>query len=74
MTLITWALYWIGLGIAALVVLFSLLMGWWVPALLAAVFGGLFAFAGKFVLGAGWRPPPPRLRYPTRRPVYRRRR
>lgn len=73
-TPVTWALYWIGIGAAALVVLFALLMGWWFPALLAAAFGGLFAFAGKFVLGAGWRPPPPRLPYRTRRPVYRRRR
>ena len=74
MTAVTGTIYWIGIGAAALVVLFALLMGWWIAALLSAVFGGLFAFAGKFVLGAGWRPPPPPLPRRTRRPVYRRRR
>ena len=73
MTPITLALYWTGLSVAGGTVLLCLLLGLWIPALVALVCGGLFAYAGRFVLGRGWRPPPP-IRRPTRRPVYRKRR
>lgn len=74
MTLITWGLYVSGLSVAGGTLLLALLMGWWAPALVALICGGLFAWAGRFVLGCGWRPPPPLLPRPTRRPVYRKRR
>lgn len=74
MTLITSLLYYSGLAVAAGTLLLALLMGWWIPALVALGCGGLFAYAGRFVLGRGWRPPPPPIPRPTRRPVYRNRR
>ena len=74
MTRLTLAFYWTGLAVAGVTVLHALLTGWWIPALVALFCGALFAYTGRFVLGAGWRPPPPPIPRPTRRPVYRKRR
>ena len=72
MNLISGTIYWAFVGCAVLVTIAALWMGWWVPAILAAICTVMWAFGGRFVLGAGWRPPVP-VRRPTRRPVVRRR-
>ena len=44
------------------------LVGWWIPAIFALFCAVLWVFAGRFVFGAGWRPPAV-VRRPTRRPA-----
>ena len=73
MNIVTGILYWAFVGLSALLVVGSIWMGWWVPAIFAAFCTAMWTVGGRFVFGAGWRPPLPPLPRPTRRPVVRRR-
>jgi hypothetical protein len=69
--LITGTLFWAGLFLAIVLIVGSILIDWWIPAIFALFCAVLWVFAGRFVFGAGWRPPVV-VRRPTRRPVVRR--
>ena len=71
MNLISGTLSWAVVGCAVLVTIGAVWVGWWVPAIFAAICTVMWMFGGRFVFGAGWRPPVP-VRRPTRRPVVRR--
>jgi hypothetical protein len=69
--IVTGTFFWAGLFLAIVLVVGSLLMGWWIPAIFALVCTAFWVLGGRCVLGAGWRPPEI-VRRPTRRPVVRR--
>jgi hypothetical protein len=59
------------IGLFVLLAVIALIAGWWIYSIFSVVLAIGFVISAPFVLGKGWRPPPPK---PTRRPVVRRRR